>query len=547
MPKKPTYKELEKKIQELEQAESENKKTVEALRESEQSFRIFFEQGLIGMAVTSVEKFWLDSNDVILDMFGYSRDELINMKWTELTHPDDLEHDLIQFRRLLAGEIDNYSMEKRFIRKDGKIIFTAVSINAIRKADDNSMDCILAFVQDLTDYKQAEEEKIKAQEIAADQKKLAFVGQVAGRIAHDFNNILGVIMGNTELSLLSCKDAEIKKSLGLILEQTIRGKNLTKNLVAFAKDQEPTQEFFNIKEKIDIVLNLLKRDLEGIELIKENKPGMPDLLADPGMIEHAFVNLIQNSIHALSMVEHPRIITRTYCSSDNIYIEIEDNGCGIPKDQIESIYKLSFSLKGIRDVSGSYKSGIKGTGYGMANVKKYIELHKGNISVESEIGSGTKFTISLPVIKKELTIEEKSKVREEMVLFEKYILLVEDEIAISDVQYRVLTQEPCSHKVDAAYNGQDAIALLAKNQYDLVSLDYFLTGNINGMDVYNHIRKTNKSIPILFVSGNIEFLESISELKQKDTNIDYLSKPCQNIDYVNSINMLLKRAFDAQQ
>ena len=107
---------------------------------------------------------------------------------------------------------------------------------------------------------------------------------------------------------MDCNNAGIKKTLELIYKQTIRGKNLTKNLVAFAKNQEPRQEFFRINEKIDLVIDLLKKDLEGIELIREDKPGVPDLLADPGMIEHALVNLIQNSIHATSMVECPRII-----------------------------------------------------------------------------------------------------------------------------------------------------------------------------------------------------------------------------------------------
>ena len=374
-----------------------------------------------------------------------------------------------------------------------------------------------------------------------EQKKLALVGQVAGKMAHDFNNILGIIMGNTELSLMDCKDEETKKTLELVLEQTMRGKNLTRNLVAFAKNQEPKQEFFRINEKIDLILNLMKKDLQGIELIREDKAGVPDLLADPGMIEHAFVNLIQNSIHAVSLVEHPRIINRIYFLDDNICIEIEDNGCGIPKEYLENIFEPSFTLKGNKDKTGSYQNEIKGTGYGMANVKKYIEQHKGSISVESTFGSSTKFTVSLPVIKKELTSQEKAEIQKENLYFDKYILLVEDETAISGVQYKILSQEPCNHKVDIAHDGQVAMDLFKRNKYDLISLDYVLPGGINGMDVYDHIRKTNKTIPILFISGNIEFLESIKELKQKDGNIDHLSKPCQNKDYVKSINELFDK------
>ncbi|HGY11623.1 MAG TPA: response regulator, partial [Desulfobacterales bacterium] len=215
-------------------------------------------------------------------------------------------------------------------------------------------------------------------------------------------------------------------------------------------------------------------------------------------------------------------------------------------EHLENIYEPSFTLKGTKDVTGSYKPGIKGTGYGMANIKKYIEQHKGRLSVESEFDSGTKVTISIPVIKKGLTEQEKIDIQNTRLQFEKDILIVEDEQAISDVQYRILTQDPCSHKVDIANDGQAAIELFKKNKYDLISLDYILPGGINGMDVYNHIRETNKTIPILFISGNIEFLQSIKELKQKDVNVDHLSKPCQNKDYINSINELFERTLATQ-
>ncbi|MCP3899651.1 MAG: hybrid sensor histidine kinase/response regulator, partial [Desulfobacteraceae bacterium] len=181
------------------------------------------------------------------------------------------------------------------------------------------------------------------------------------------------------------------------------------------------------------------------------------------------------------------------------------------------------------------------TGYGMANVKKYIEQHNGNVSVQSKLDSGTKFTIKIPVIKKELTDKEKAEMHADISDFGNYILLVEDEQAILDIQYRMLTQDPFNHKVDTASNGQVAMDLLDRNKYDLISLDYILPGGINGMDVYNHARKKDKTVPILFISGNIEFLESIKELKQQDVNIDHLSKPCQNKKYVDAIDMLLRR------
>jgi DNA-binding response OmpR family regulator len=126
--------------------------------------------------------------------------------------------------------------------------------------------------------------------------------------------------------------------------------------------------------------------------------------------------------------------------------------------------------------------------------------------------------------------------------------------SVSELQLRGVTTTstfksppiPCNHNIDVAHNGQMAKDLFERNTYDFVSLDYVLPGGINGMDVYHHIRKTNQTVPVLFISGNIEFLESIKELKQKDAYIDHLSKPCQNKDYVNGINELLEKTLAEQ-
>ncbi|OGR21200.1 MAG: hypothetical protein A3J85_04205 [Desulfobacula sp. RIFOXYA12_FULL_46_16] len=448
--------------------------------------------------------------------------------------------DLPLFRATIKGEIIR---NEQFIIRNAKGLEKWISSNAapVRDADGIISAGIIIF-EDITELRKVQAEKIEALTAAAEAQKFALVGQIAGKMAHDFNNILGVIMGNSELALMDCPHEKTKKTLELILEQTLRGKSLTQNLVAFAKDHEPKQEFFNLDEKIELVIGLLKKDLEGIPVTREYSPDLPELLADPGMIEHAVVNLIQNSIHAVSLVRQPEIIIRTHHQKGRIVMEIEDNGCGIPEEFLGEIFEPSFTLKGSRDKKGFYKSGIKGTGYGMSNVKKYVSQHKGAISVHSKLQKGTKVTITLPVMKKELTAEEVREIKKEKICFKKSILLVEDEQAIADVQYRILTHESLSHKVDMAGSGKAAMDALNRNTYDLISLDYILPGDLNGMDVYHHIRKTDKTVPVLFISGNIEFLESIKALKQKDPYIEHLSKPCQNIDYVNCINKMLGRS-----
>ena len=523
----------------------------ETLYKTQERYRLIAENVADVIWVTNMEFEFTYVSPSVYQQRGYMADEAMAQSLDEIIPPLDLERVIALHSEKLAqiqvGDPDGWEpaiFEMKQRHKDGTLIWTSNNAR-ILKGTGNQPEGILGVTRDISEQKRAEKEKTKAQRYAVEREKHAMVGQIAGKIAHDFNNILGVIMGNTELALLDCKDENISGILELIFGQTLRGKNLTKNLVAFAKDQEPKQEFFRIGEKIDLVMNLLKKDLEGIELITEEGSDVPDLLADPGMVEHAVVNLIQNSIHALGFAAHPRIIVRTHCLDGHICLEIEDNGCGIPPEHLDHIYEPAFTLKGSRDLTGSYKKHIKGTGYGMANIKKYIEQHKGRISVQSEFGLGTTFTICLPVIEKEFTPEEKAEILNSRLATGKYILHVEDEQAISDVHYRILTQEPCLHKVDRAHDAGTAIRLFDGNDYDFVSLDYTLPGEKNGMDVYHHIRQTNKQIPILFVSGNIEFLESIKELKQKDFYIDHLSKPCQNKEYVNCINALMGKVLVA--
>lgn len=135
---------------------TERKKSEEVLRQSEEQMRLFFERQIVGMAIISPQQGWLKVNDSVCKMLGYSRDELIRMTWAELTHPDDLARDEVQFGRLLEGEISEYSLEKRYIRKDGAVVVANLSVGCVRKSD-GAVDYILALVNDITERKRAEQ------------------------------------------------------------------------------------------------------------------------------------------------------------------------------------------------------------------------------------------------------------------------------------------------------------------------------------------------------------------------------------------------------
>ncbi len=510
----------------------------QTLGESEERFEKIFHSSPVGLIIATGEDLKiLDVNLSCLQITGYSEKDLLGGKL--------LQEDFIFALQSLSvleslkqndalSQVDISFHNKVGEIRDGHLSSQVVTITGKK--------CIAVTIEDITEYKKAQKEKQAAHQHAAEQEKYALIGQVAGKMAHDFNNILGAIMGNTELSLLECENPEDRKTFQLILEQTKRGRNLTRNLVVFAKDQEPRQDYFNLNEKIDLVLNLLKKDLEGIEVARYFSQSLPELLADPGMIENALVNIIHNAIHAMSKTHISKLILRTSCDEKNILMEVIDNGCGIPLEHQNSIYTPTFTLKNDKDILDAYDISVKGTGYGLFNVKKIVEKHKGTIRFESQIDKGTRFLINFPVIKRDLTQEEKVEIEKSTLVKNKRILIVEDEPSIFDVQSMILESEPFFHEVDIAQNVSMAMTFLTKESYDLISLDYFLPGGSNGMDLYNTIRESNMDVPILFISGNIEFLESIISLTQKDKFLDYLSKPCQNKAYVDSINRLLERS-----
>ncbi|HKX28650.1 MAG TPA: PAS domain S-box protein [Blastocatellia bacterium] len=128
----------------------------DSLCQSEERFRRYFELGMIGMAVTSPNKGLIEVNEKICEILGYERSELLQMTWTELTYPDDLAADVTQFNRVMIGELDGYSMDKRWVRKDGRVIYATISVKCLRRAD-GSVDCFVALLQDVTERKQAEE------------------------------------------------------------------------------------------------------------------------------------------------------------------------------------------------------------------------------------------------------------------------------------------------------------------------------------------------------------------------------------------------------
>ncbi len=380
--------------------------------------------------------------------------------------------------------------------------------------------------------------------LLSEQEKNELIAQVAGKLAHDFNNILGAVMGLSELALLECTEQHTREYLNDILNQTAKGRNLTRNLAEFAKDREPVCTCMSLHDKIECVIGLLEKELEPVELCLELDPGLPDLVADSAMIENILVNLIMNAVHAVSRIAEPEIRLRAFSDSRDIILEIEDNGCGIPDKDMGRIFDPCFTLKGSKDQCEAYAPGIKGMGYGLSTVKRNLARHNAEIRIFSSSGKGTKAVVKFPVIQDHPSCTGSETA--EKINSNKQILLVEDEHAIARIQSSVLSATPFNHRVDVAFDGDMAMNFFSMKNYDLVSLDYMLPGRMNGMDIYRTIRKQDKVVPVLLISGNIEFIESIHQLMANDNFMAHLAKPCRNSEYISTINGLLTKARSEQ-
>jgi len=470
------------------------------------------------------------ANPAALKAFGFTRQDIDR----GLTVPQMLDENecgrISTWIQSLDAGITHSSLVVTTHRKDGRQLRGSfVSQKIFQGSTCTGMR--LCFI-DMTQRLKQENASL----LAAKQEKYALIGQVAGKMAHDFNNVLGAIMGNAELTLLDCTDPETRGTLEIILAQVKRGRILTQNLVAFAKDQDITEKYFNINEKLDLVIGLLKKELRDINVIRDYEAGLPELLADPGMIEHTLVNLIQNAVHAMAKTRNPALTLITRSRGNSLTIMVRDNGCGIPDTYASQIFVPAFSLKGSRDMLRTYPENLKGSGYGLSNVKKYIDKHKGTIAFTSEPGRGTLFTITLPLRARDLLPGEKKELVEKKIVCNKHILVVEDEAAIAAVLEKILISAPFFHTVDIARDGAAARAILSRQTFDLVSLDYILPGQDNGLDIYEEIRKTCQTLPVIFISGNIRFLASMEALRASDPYVDHLSKPFENLEYADKVN-----------
>jgi len=374
----------------------------QALQQSEARFRAMFEQAAVGVAqvVTATGRL-VRVNQKYCDIVGRSREELEGQCFQDITHPDDLDDDLDHMTRLRAGTIPSFTREKRYVIQGQAARWVRLTVSPMW-APGAVPDFHVAIVEDITYRK-----RIEADHAALDLQlqhalKLESVGRLAGGVAHDFNNMLGVILGYTIMAMDQVgPDHPIHPDLVEIRKAAERSANLTRQLLAFARKQTVTPRVVNINEPIGELLKMLPRILgEDIKVVWEPDTSLWPVMIDPSQIDQIVTNLAVNARDA--MPGGGRLVLKTInqriaATGDTVgplppgrYVRltVSDDGCGMSPDVLSHIFEPFFTTKDV---------GV-GTGLGLAMVYGVVTQNHGFVAVDSTMGKGTTFEIDLPAL-----------------------------------------------------------------------------------------------------------------------------------------------------
>ncbi|MCD6581906.1 MAG: PAS domain S-box protein [Desulfuromusa sp.] len=403
-------------------------------------------------------------------------------------------------------------------KKDGNYFTEDATISPIF----NSAGTIVNFVaakRDITEQLLTEEKYRHAQKMEA-------MGQLAGGVAHDFNNMLAIILGQVEIALLKIlPDNPLKKRLQEIKIAANRSSNLTQQLLGFARKQSRQSQILNLSDTVATMLTMLKHLIgEQLELRWSAEAELPLVDIDPGHFDQILTNLIINARDAIdgagviSVKTRQVLLDETFCQNhpgsrtgEYILLDISDSGCGMSQEVLDKIFDPFFTTKEIG----------KGTGLGLSMVFGLIKQNNGYIIVNSTPEQGSTFSLYFPriQIKEEPSIHSDNEI---LLDGTETILVVEDETALLDITTSMLTES--GYRVLSAQGPFAAIQLAEKYKEPIhLLLTDIVMPKMNGVELSDYLIKIEPEIKVLYMSGYPR--EHFSQLKQRNTTVQLLKKP----------------------
>jgi signal transduction histidine kinase/ActR/RegA family two-component response regulator len=346
-------------------------------------------------------------------------------------------------------------------------------------------------------------------------EKMALMGQIVSGIAHELNNPLTVVLGNTQLLLMRNHDNADVEALKRVGESAERASKIVRNLLSFARQDSSERRLTDVNAVITKTLELHGYELRvrDISVELDLQRSLPTTMADASQLQQVFLNLIVNAEHAMiDSNGKGRLYIRTRTEGSAIRAEFSDDGPGISDEIKGRIFEPFFTTKAVG----------KGTGLGLSICQNIIQEHGGRIEVKSALGVGTTFVVLIPVQKHSALEEESQPAPQETRVVRKRILVVEDDAAIRQLFTESLSSD--GHSVETVDSGVAALQSLGLYEYDLIFSDIKMP-KLSGMDFYNALKSQGRGMEqrVVFVTGDLinpdtrQFLES--------TGCSWLGKP----------------------
>ncbi len=390
-----------------------------------------------------------------------------------------------------------------------------------------SAERVIVVARDVTERKRAEAEREKLQGQLLQSQKLEAVGILAGGVAHDFNNMLGAIIGYAELTMgLMEPDNPLRANLGKILDAAQRSAGLTRQLLAFARKQTIAPVVLDLNEAVEGILNMLRRLIgENIELAWRPGSGPSTVKMDPAQIDQVLANLCVNARDAIADVGRISIETQAvfldeaFCGSHvgvnpgaYVLLAVSDDGCGMDRETLAQIFEPFFTTKGVG----------QGTGLGLATVYGIVKQNEGLIDVYSEPGKGTTFKLYIPRHADGGAAVKTSIVEEIPPGQGETVLIVEDDPILLEIVKMMLQR--LGYTILFAANPAEAIALAEKETSEI---QLFITDvvmpEMNGRDLAERLRTIRPGIKHLFMSGYTA--DVIVHQGVLDEGVHFIQKP----------------------
>ena len=438
-------------------------------------------------------------------------------------------------KTLQTGVVQNQVEASIQVTREGGKHTMVVSASTTTLRLGKELKLLLCF-QDITQQRQLEQQLQQVQKMEA-------IGQLAGGVAHDFNNMLAAIMMN--LSLLqgnSSLDMESNQLLLELMDSAKRAARLTRQLLMFSRRASMEIRSLDLNELVTNLLKMLHRLIgENIELRFDRCSGLPTVQADPGMIEQVLMNLCLNSRDAmprggtltivLESIEIDEARAKKHAEGrvgTYVCLSVADTGIGMDNSTLERIFQPFFTTKEVG----------KGTGLGLATVHGIIGQHRGWIEVESQLGHGTRFYVFIPAVK---TKTESPELADKSTLFRGHetILLVEDDVNLLQVTKRSL--QLLGYQVLEASNATEALSVWNQHslRIDLLITDMIMPGEMTGGELANKLRELKPSLKVIVVSGYTFGLEVTENSAIQGQQIHHLQKPYQIEDLSRFIRTCL--------